>query len=311
MKRSIHVGWGNLKTGILLLVATVLLFWASFTGGGSSIFQPKNEFVAFFGNVNGLLPGAPVWMSGVEVGNVKSVQFVNISPDKQVRLVCRVEESVWHMVTEDATVHLGTIGFLGDKYVEVVPGSKDKPVIADGDTLTTVPVADASALFESGERAFDNVGGLVNNLDTLLGRMNAGEGTLGKLATDAELYRNMTALLANLTKLTADLQRNQERIVSSIEKTGDALERVSVQATENTGTLGRMMNDPKLYDNLAATSARLDTIMTYIQNAEGSLGLLVQDTGLYIEMVNLLHRTNNLVADIERNPRKYLKFSVF
>lgn len=311
MKRTVNVGWGNLKTGILLIVAIVLLFWASFTGGGSSIFEPKNQFVAFFGNVNGLLPGAPVWMSGVEVGNVKSVKFVNVSSDKQVQVVCRVERSVWHMVTEDATVHLGTIGFLGDKYVEVIPGSKDRPVLASGDTLETVPISDASALFESGEQAFDNVGGLARNLDTLLSRMNAGEGTLGQLATDAELYRNMTALLSNLTILTTDLQRNQERIVTSIEKTGNALERVSAQATENTGTLGRLMNDPHLYDNLAATSARLDTIMTYIQTADGTLGLMVRDTGLYVEMVNLLHRTNNLVADIERNPRKYLKFSVF
>jgi phospholipid/cholesterol/gamma-HCH transport system substrate-binding protein len=311
MKRTVNVGWGNLKTGILLIVAIVLLFWASFTGGGSSIFEPKNQFVAFFDNVNGLLPGAPVWMSGVEVGNVKSVKFVNISSNKQVQVVCRVERSVWHMVTDDATVHLGTIGFLGDKYVEVIPGSKDRPVLPSGDTLETVPISDASALFESGEQAFDNVGGLARNLDTLLTRMNAGEGTLGQLATDAELYRNMTALLSNLTILTADLQRNQERIVTSIEKTGNALERVSAQATENTGTLGRLMNDPHLYDNLAATSARLDTIMTYIQTADGTLGLMVRDTGLYVEMVNLLHRTNNLVADIERNPRKYLKFSVF
>lgn len=311
MKRSINVGWGNLKTGLLIIIATILLFWASFSGGGTSIFEPKNHFVAFFGNVNGLLPGAPVWMSGVEVGNVKSVNFVNLSPEKQVRVVCRVEENVWHMITEDATVHLGTIGFLGDKYVEVVPGSMGLPVIADGDTLVTSPIADASALFESGEQAFDNVGGLVSNLDSLLIRMNRGDGTLGQLATNQELYRNMTALLGNLTKLTADLQRNQERLVVSIEKTGDALERVSMQATENTGTLGRMMNDPQLYDNLAATSARLDTIMTYVQSAEGTLGLMVRDTGLYVEMVNLLKRTNNLVADIERNPRKYLKFSVF
>ncbi|MBD3401796.1 MCE family protein [candidate division GN15 bacterium] len=311
MKRSVNVTWGSVKVGILLIIATIILFWASFSGGGTSIFEPKNSFVCFFRNVNGLLAGAPVWMSGVEVGRVTSVSFVNLDPDRRVRVVCEVEESVWHMITEDASVHLGTIGFLGDKFVAVVPGSQEFPVIADKDTVETMPVADASALFESGEDAFETADQLVGSLDTFLTRMNEGKGTLGQVATNDELYRNMTALLTELTGLTADLQQNQERIVSSIEKTGDALERVSQQATDNSGTLGKIMSDPHLYDNLAATSARLDTIMTHIQGAEGTLGLMVRDTGLYVEMVNLLQRTNNLVADIERNPGKYLKFSVF
>ena len=80
---------------------------------------------------------------------------------------------------------------------------------------------------------------------------------------------------------------------------------------ENSGTIGKLMNDPSLYDNLAATSARLDSIMSTINSSEGSLGLLVSDTALYIETTELLTRVSNLVSDIERNPRKYFKFSVF
>ena len=86
---------------------------------------------------------------------------------------------------------------------------------------------------------------------------------------------------------------------------------ISEKVDQNTGTLGRIVNDPQLYDNLTATTARLDTIMLKLNNSSGSMGLLVNDTALYVEVTNLLSRLNNLVADIEKNPRKYLKFSVF
>lgn len=310
MKKSVGVRWGNLKVGILLTIVIAGLFWASFTGGGTSIFEPKEEFVCFFGNVNGLVPGAPVWMAGVEIGNVKSVKFVNVSKDKQVQLVCRAKESVWHMITDESTVSLGTIGFLGDKYVELRPGLGGNP-ITPGDTIPTEQAADASALFESGEAAFENVGGVVTNLDTTLTRMNRGEGTLGMIATDKALYTNLTRLLADLTDLTNDLQQNQERLISSIEKTSNTVAELSTQVTENRGTLGKIVNDPALYDNLAASTAKLDTIMAQIQNAEGSLGLLVNDTALYVEVVNLLARSNNLMADLEMNWRHHLKISIF
>ena len=141
--------------------------------------------------------------------------------------------------------------------------------------------------------------------------MNRGDGTLGKITSDEELYVEITRLLGNLSKLTSDLQKSQKRLVASIEKTSDAIADVGDQVSKNSGTLGRIINDPALYDNLAETSARLDTIMYKINTAEGSLGLLVNDTVLYSEFTNLMVRINNLVTDIEKNPRKYFKFSVF
>jgi len=72
-----------------------------------------------------------------------------------------------------------------------------------------------------------------------------------------------------------------------------------------------LVNDPQLYDNLAASTAKLDTIMYKINMAEGSMGMLVNDTALYVEVTELMVRVNNLLSDIQDNPRKYFKFSVF
>ncbi|MFQ5498347.1 MAG: MlaD family protein [Candidatus Zixiibacteriota bacterium] len=311
MKKTIGEKWGALKVGLVLVFAIAAMLWASFFGGGTSIFEQKSTFVCYFQNVNGLISGSPVWMAGVEVGNIRSVKFVNLDSVRVVQVTCRIKKSAWPMVTSQARVQLGTIGFLGDKYVEVLPGVVGGPTIADGDVVPTAVSADAASMFEAGREAFDGAGELVSSMDTLLTRLNRGEGTLGQMAVDDQLYSKMTTLMARLSKLTASMQNNQERIVSSIETTAEALSDLSKKVNGNTGTIGKIMNDPALYDNLAATSARFDSILTRINTAEGSLGLLVSDTTLYTDLSNLLVRVGNLVSDIEENPRKYFKLSVF
>ena len=311
MQRSIRVRWGNLKVGLLLVFAFGILFWASLTGTGTSILDPKALFVCYFHNVNGLLPGAPVWLSGVEVGNVKSIEFVNLDSLRQVEVTCRATKSIWKQLTPGTQVQLGVIGFLGDKFVEIIPGLKGGDPIAEGGVIPTRDAGSAERMFKEGEVALQEAGDIMSNLDDILARMNRGEGTIGKLATEDEAYQQMTKLLANLTALTADLQKNQERIISSIEKTSNAIGNISERVDQSTGTLGKIINDPKLYDNLAATSASLDTIMHKMNTAEGTLGLMVNDSALYVEITNLVTRVGNLVTDMEKNPRKYFKFSVF
>jgi len=311
MKRTTVVKWGSLKIGLLLTAVIVILMWASLSGGGTSIFESKGKFVCYFRNVEGLVAGSPIWMSGVEVGNVKSVQFVNLDSLRQVKVVCRVKRDVWSRLTSSARVQLGTIGFLGDKYIEIIPSMEPGTPIEEMDVIKTSDAGSASRVFKAGEHAINDAKGIVLRLDTLLARMNAGEGTLGKMATDDRMYNETVVLLSKLTVLTTELQKNQGAITSSIEKTSNSVESLSRKVDENTGTIGRLVNDPQLYDNLVMSTAKLDTILQKMNQAQGSLGLLVNDTGLYVEMTNLMARMNTLVTDIQDNPRKYFKFSVF
>ncbi|MCH7947154.1 MAG: MCE family protein [candidate division Zixibacteria bacterium] len=311
MNRSIRIRWGSLKVGLFLISAAAVLMWASLSGTGTSIFDSKDLFVCYFHNVSGLLPGSPVWMSGVEVGNVKSIEFANLDSLRQVKVVCRTKTSVWAHLNKDARIQLGTIGFLGDKYVEIIPGLNGAPPIKSGGELLTIEVGGMAEMFEEGGNALSEASVTMSNLSDFLKRINQGEGTIGKMINDDELYLQMTDLLTNLTALTADLKKNQERIISSIETTAKSLSSLSEKVDKSEGTLGKIISDPQLYDNLSATTARLDTIMNKINSAEGSMGLLVNDTALYVEIVNLLTRVSNMVSDMEKNPGKYFKFSVF
>lgn len=311
MKRSIRVPFANLKVGLLLTFALAMALWASFSGGGTSIFQGKEEYITYFRNVAGLLKGSPVWMAGVEVGNVKSIKFVNLDSLRQIEVSFRINGEVQYMLTEGTEVQLGTIGFLGDKYIEVVPGTPGGPMIPAGSVIMPRDVGEASAMFKEGQEAIQDVRSLTGGLDTLMKRMNRGEGTLGKLAVDSALYLNMTKLMSSLTLLASDLQKNQERIVGSLERTSNSVSELADKVNKGEGTISKLVSDPALYNNLAATTAQLDTITMKLNQAKGSLGLMVNDTAMYVQMVDLLARVNTLVTDIQNDPRKYFKFSVF
>ncbi len=311
MKHSGLSSWGSLRVGLVLVIAIAAAIWASLTGGGTSVFDSKSEFTCYFRNVNGLLRGSPIWMSGVEVGNVKSVKFVSIDTLHTVLVSCKIRSDAWHMMTEGTGVQLGTIGFLGDKYIEIVPGMVGAPVLAEGTVVPTIDVGSADKMFSKGEEAMEQVSSLAGNLDEFMARINRSEGTLGKIANEDDLHDQMIDLMARLSKLTAELTISQARLTEAIEQTSNNVASLTDKVENNSGTIGKLIGDPQLYDNLAATSARLDSVMQRINAAEGSLGLFVSDTAFYTETVNLMVRVSNLVKDIEANPRDYFKFSVF
>ncbi|MCX6834023.1 MAG: MlaD family protein [candidate division Zixibacteria bacterium] len=310
MRRSVKIKWGAVPVGVVIMLAIVILIYSSMTGGGTSIFDPKISFVCYFANVNGLVRGSPIWFGGVEVGNVTSLDFEVVNSPRQVRVVCRVTERIHRYLTTETRVELGTIGILGDRYIEIVPGLKGTP-IESMDVIEVQEIGSAPAMFEAGEKALGKVDQLATNLDTLLVRVNRGEGTLGQLASNDSLYVQLTALLANLTRITASLQKNQESLIESVRHMSQSVGDLAQQVSENKGTLGKLVTEPALYDNLNSSSARLDSILTKIDLAKGNLGLMVNDSALYVELTNLLTRANSLITDIEKNPRKYFKFSVF
>jgi phospholipid/cholesterol/gamma-HCH transport system substrate-binding protein len=283
----------------------------SFTGGGTSVFESKASYMAYLTNANGLVSGAPVWIAGVEVGNVKSIKFVNIDSVRQIEIRFKVMKSVMNMITTDAAIKLGTIGFLGDKYIEIVPGTLSKPKLEPGSVIRTISAADLTAMFSEGEKAMTSARSLTENLSELTTKMKQGEGTAGQLFTNDTLFHELTKLISAMTGLVKELQKNQERLTTSVENASKNIDNITSQINSKTGTAGKFISDPALYDNLRSSAGRVDSILARIDRGEGTAGALVRDDSLYQDMKNLIVRVENLVTDIEKNPRKYFKFSVF
>ena len=311
MKRSGRIKWGNMWVGIIITFAIAMLLYSSFRGGGTSIFETKDNLTCYFANVNGLVKGAPVWLGGVEVGNVKSVKFVNLSAQRRIKAEISVKKSVWEFITTDSKVKLGTIGLLGDKYVEVIPGTKGLPIKAPGTEIEVLDAAGLDAMVAKAPSITGSVDTLLANMKDISRRIADGEGTVGKFVTDTALYDNLVKALNQTTDLMADIQKNQKKILAELGNTLENSTRLTARIDSGQGSLGKMINDEELYNNLTHSTGRMDSILAKIDRGEGSAGALVNDLELYEEIRNLIVRVNNLIADIEENPRKYFKFSVF
>jgi phospholipid/cholesterol/gamma-HCH transport system substrate-binding protein len=311
MKRSGKVKWGNLRVGIIVTIAIAVMLYSSFRGGGTSIFESKNTAIAYFQNVNGLVKGAPVWLAGVEVGNVRSVKFVNISETKRIKAVLTIKKSVWEFVTMDTKVRLGTIGFLGDKYVEILPGSKNLPVMEPGNEIPVDEGVGLDAITAKAPAMASSVDSLLSNMKEISGMIARGEGTAGKIISDTNLYANLVNALDDATEIMANIKKNQQEIMSKLESTLDGTDKIAARLNSGDGTIGKLLTQEELYNNLNSSSGNLDSILTKLDRGEGSAGALLNDAELYEEVRNLVVRINNLIADIEENPRKYFKFSVF
>lgn len=311
MKRTIRVKWGELRVGLIITAAIAALLWASFSGGGTSIFDTKVMYKGYLTNVNGLVSGAPVWIAGVEVGNVKSIEFVNLDSARQIEIYFRIKKSVTNMITTDAAIKLGTIGFLGDKYIEVVPGTLSLPRLAPGSEIRTVPSGDLNEMLSEGEKTMHSTRSLTENLSDLTDKLKRGEGSAGQFFTNDTLFHELTKLVSAMTGLVKELQKNQERLTTSVENASKSIDNITSQINSKTGSAGKFISDPALYDNLRSSAGRIDSILARIGRGEGTAGALVRDDSLYQDMKNLIVRVENLVSDIEKNPRKYFKFSVF
>jgi phospholipid/cholesterol/gamma-HCH transport system substrate-binding protein len=311
MKRTGKIKWGNMKVGILISLAIAAILYSSFSGTGVSIFAPRNHLVAYFENVGGLLKGASVMLSGVEVGNVKSVKFVNIDAQKRLEVRLSVKESVWGLITVDSKVQLGTIGLLGDRYAEIIPGTPGLPVIEPGGELGVLEEGGFDVIAQKSPQILTSLDSLVNNLNTVSKTMADGRGSVGKLISDTLFYDNLVAVLDRTSEVLGEIQRGQTKILDKLGTTLENTESITGKMDTGDGSLGRLVNDDGLYNNAARSAERLDSILARIDRGEGSAGALINDAELYEEMRNLIVRINNLVADIEENPRKYFKFSVF
>jgi len=311
MKRSGKIKWGNLWVGIIVTCAMALLLYSSFQGGGTSIFESKNTLTVYFQSVNGLVKGAPVWLGGVEVGNVKSIAFVNLDARRRIEAVIRIRASVWEFLTEGTAVKLGTIGFLGDKYVEIIPGPTGKSLIAPGSVVPTIDEGGLEQLIVKMSGMTGSIASLLCNLRDISRKVADGQGSLGRLVADSMLYVNLVEALDRVSNVMAAFQKNDNTIWADLSSTLENARRLTDKIDSGQGSLGRLLQSDTLYANLVRSTARLDSILTKIDRGEGSGGALVNDPKLYEEVREMMTRVNNLIADIEKDPRKYFKFSVF
>lgn len=303
MKRSTNLAWSELRVGLILVVALLVGTVAVMSFSGiREYFRPTFPLQTHFSQVSGLKPGAVVMLSGVLVGNVTDLA-IPPGDTPGVEVTMAIYTARRKDIRADAQASLGSQGLLGDKYIEIAPGSPDAEPVAPGGRIAGTTPTDFTQVVDQAQDTADRLGTLLDEMTALTKALRTGEGTAGRLVTDHALYDQARDAAGALTDTATELTQTAQ----AYRELGA---RISEMA-EADGTMHRLSTDPEPFERLTRAMGRLDAVLAKVEAGEGSLGRAVNDPELVDEVTGLVKDLRRLVQDVEENPNKYVRFSLF
>lgn len=319
MKRSTFITWDQLKVGVMICAALAVLLVAVFKlGQAANLFAKRYTLVAFLPNAIGLKSGGQVTIAGQTAGTIRSIEFLPVDADtsRNLRVVMELDEAVQPQVRADSRGRLRTLGLLGDKVLDITPGTPRYNALQSGDTLAMGQSLDYDQVIAQASGAVGDLVQLTSDLKTITGGIVRGEGTAGQLITNRSLYDELTSTLQRTNQLMARLQnpngtvgqllddptlyRNLTGMVSSV----DTLVR---QLNSREGTVGKLLHDDSLYTKLVGVATGADSLVRLVTKGNGLANKLLTDQQLYDQLNKAITDLNAILADVRRDPRKYTK----
>jgi len=299
----------ELQIGFWVLVAFALLLWGTFQSGSLKFFGREDRINLLFESVGGLEEGATVRLNGVPVGHVRDISLAKGGNEVVVQL--GVKRGTRDRLHRGATARITSTGFLAELYVEMEGGDPRQPFIHDDREIAVSSAPDPNATMKKVTSITDSLQVLLGNLNNAGRALGSGRGTLGRLSQDERLYQELVELSHNANVLTARLNENQSKVSAQFLSLTASLDTLVQRMEKGNGTIAQLMNDGTLHQRLASSTARADSILGAISQGKGTFGRLYADSTLYDDTRALMASMKRLMAEIEKDPKKYFKISIF
>jgi phospholipid/cholesterol/gamma-HCH transport system substrate-binding protein len=319
MKRSSFITWDQLKVGVLILVALVILAFAIVKlGQQGNLFGKRYRLIAFVANATGLRVGGGVTVAGQLAGAIKAIEFLPPDADttRNLRISVEVDRKVSDQVRRDSRARIRTQGVLGDKVFDISPGTPPNRELREGDTLAVDASIDFEGVVQQASGAINDVLALTGDLKKVTGGITRGEGTLGQMVTNRALYDQLNATLAQTSSLMARLENprgtigrmlNDPALYYSLNRTIASADTVIAQISSGKGSVGKLLRDDTLYVHLVSIVARADSLVGVMSSGTGTMSKLFSDQQLYDQLVKTVSELNRVLVDVRRDPQRYTK----
>ena len=274
----------EIKVGILAVVCAGILYFGFNFLKGVNIFSPTNCYYGYFERSNALTEQAPVYILGHQVGLVESINYdftrtpafiVGVSIDKGIRL------------PEGTQMALVADGLLGGAAIEfILPPKPFNTTYQPGDTITTTVVP---GLVESLQV------GLLADLDSLLNEVNLLVSNLNNEVEAGSLH----ASLQNIERITADLTVSGQDIRRL---THNQLPSIFTKVDSTVSDLQVVVEDVRkaeIQNTIASLDSTINLLNASLTSEEGTLGLLLNDTELHDNLNSVLHDLDNAVLNVD------------
>lgn len=331
----------ELRVGLLILTGLSIIVYSSVVVTGWRPGQGETTTLyVYFDNVAGLLPGSPVQVAGVKVGQIENIELEGNRAKVALAIYKR------YTVHSDARAAIRSLGILGDKYIELSLGSATSPPLVEGDTIALVATgadldtlvvtlgdilkdvksvtASLNAVLGSGpgqerlETIMEQVARTTRDLsritdttnrqiDTILANITRFTGTLDRIGSENEerigrSLENLAQLTGQLRDLAAKNRESLDAIIANLDTFSRSLAKDGPQITED---LGRLLRDNR--ESLTSTVANLDRSMAKLNATMDNLQSIARKVdsgeGTLGKLVNdeqTVDQLNNALAGINR-----------
>lgn len=232
----------QLKVGLFVVIGLVMTMASVILLGGSGNFFSKTyQYSSHFANVDGLIPGAKVILSGVNVGTVDSVAF----DEKKRNIVVHysVNKEALNWIRSDSVAEIATQGVLGDKFISIKAGTDSQPLLPVGSDLEVLDSKDIAQFISNGDQLLVSLNRIAKNLDRMLSTFEAD-------GRSESFFKNVTTLSKNLSQFSQKLDTQMDGI--QIKKAVGHLHDILEKMNHGNGTFSSLLNDPSLYDEMRA-----------------------------------------------------------
>ncbi len=274
MPRTQNLTLSQLRVGIFVLFGLLILAFLILNSTGDfNPFEKKFRLRARFAQADGLREGAEVQLAGVHIGKVESVVFLppENPDDEQIEAVMAVDRElngrpISERIRSDSTAQLIAMSLLAnDKMINITPGSLKGSAVSEKDVLKSTTAISINQLTQTGNELLQQINKIATPANEILNKANQGDGTLGQIINNDQLYRSLDTTV-NETKLTMTKLQN-------------TLDRVN----RGQGSAGKLINDPQLYNSLNQTVQQLEAISKDIRAGRGTAGKFISDDAFYNE----------------------------
>jgi phospholipid/cholesterol/gamma-HCH transport system substrate-binding protein len=343
MPRTRSLAWSELKIGILAVIAIALASAIILAVGGQTGFAwQRYELKTRFPDVRGLKEGAVVRAAGVEIGKVDRVAFAGAD----VEVTMSVRDDMRQRITTNSRAAIGSLSLLGESVIDITTSTGGRPLnpgeyiqgkpasgqISDVADSATQSLEQATALLRdiragkgtvgklfTDDKLYRDINSFVDSAQVVAGYLSRGEGTLGRLAKDPAAYEQLRGALTNLQQMTARINAGEgsigkllkdEKLATSLSSATGHIDQIAGRVDRGEGTVGKLVTERELYDRLNGMAGRLEQLTTSLQQGQGTAGQLLHDQQLYDNMNQAANELRGLIADIRRDPKKYLNVRV-
>ncbi len=265
------------KVGIFALVGILILCVMILFVRDFRLFEKGYRFKVVFNYTGGLDKGAPVRVAGVEVGRVEKIKLLK-GETTRVELALWIKKGV--EIHQDAEVLINTMGLLGEKYIEIAPGTTNTPKISEGGLLVGKDPVRFEKAMKMGEEMVKKLDGIANCLNSIVVETNAKE-TIKEILKNA--HESSAKLNILLTQLNGMCQESREEIKVTVSNFKD----ISTSLKSEMG---------KFSDSLTS----LKSVLGKVDAGKGTIGKLVSSEELYDELYAF-------IRDLEENPWKLFR----